>query len=66
MAMARRQKRADRSRAVTANGHNMIYQQLKNVLVEAGLEEVDASGKLFDPNLHEAFPAGDQRCAEGQ
>ena len=32
----------------------MIHQQLKNVLAEAGLEEVDATGKTFDPNLHEA------------
>ena len=32
----------------------MISQQLKNVLAEAGLEEVDATGKPFDPNLHEA------------
>ena len=35
-------------------GINMIYQQLKNALGEAGLEEVDAAGKVFDPNLHEA------------
>ena len=35
-------------------GINMIYQQLKNTLGEAGLEEVDAAGKAFDPNLHEA------------
>jgi molecular chaperone GrpE len=35
-------------------GINMIYQQLKNTLSEAGLEEVDAAGKAFDPNLHEA------------
>src|ERR1041385_3246547 len=35
-------------------GVNMIHQQLKNLLTEAGLEEVDASGKAFDPNLHEA------------
>src|SRR5262249_4360070 len=32
-------------------GVNMIHQQLKNVLTDAGLEEVDASGKSFDPNL---------------
>jgi molecular chaperone GrpE len=32
----------------------MIYQQLKNAASEAGLEEVDAAGKIFDPNLHEA------------
>jgi molecular chaperone GrpE len=35
-------------------GVNMIYQQLKNSLSEAGLEEVDATGKPFDPNVHEA------------
>jgi molecular chaperone GrpE len=32
----------------------MIQQQLKNVLVESGVEEVDATGKPFDPNFHEA------------
>jgi len=32
----------------------MIFQQLKKVLTESGLEEVDASGQTFDPNLHEA------------
>jgi molecular chaperone GrpE len=35
-------------------GIDLIYNQLKNVLTEAGLEEVDAAGKPFDPNLHEA------------
>ncbi|MEY2429982.1 MAG: molecular chaperone GrpE [Verrucomicrobiota bacterium] len=35
-------------------GINMIYQQLKRALTEIGLEEVDATGKPFDPNLHEA------------
>lgn len=35
-------------------GVNMILQQLKTALTEAGLEEVDASGKVFDPNIHEA------------
>ncbi len=35
-------------------GINMIHQQLKNAVGEAGLEEVDAAGKPFDPNLHEA------------
>jgi molecular chaperone GrpE len=36
-------------------GINMVYQQLKSALTEAGLEEVDATGKPFDPNLHEAI-----------
>jgi len=35
-------------------GVSMIAGQLKNVLAEAGLEEIDAAGKKFDPNLHEA------------
>jgi molecular chaperone GrpE len=32
----------------------MISNQLKSVLAEAGLEEIDSTGKQFDPNLHEA------------
>jgi molecular chaperone GrpE len=32
----------------------MISSQLKNALAESGLEEIDAGGKPFDPNLHEA------------
>src|SRR3954462_15621372 len=36
-------------------GISMIYQQLKNVLTEAGLEEIDASNKPSDPNWHEAL-----------
>jgi molecular chaperone GrpE len=35
-------------------GVAMIQQQLKNVLLESGLEEIDSAGKLFDPALHEA------------
>jgi molecular chaperone GrpE len=33
----------------------MICQQFRGVLAEAGLEEIDALGKPFDPNLHEAL-----------
>ncbi len=36
-------------------GLNLVQQQFKTVLTEAGLEEVDASGKVFDPNFHEAI-----------
>ena len=35
-------------------GVSMIYQQFRNTPVESGLEEVDATGKAFDPNMHEA------------
>ena len=36
------------------SGIAMIQQQLKSALLETGLEEIDATGKLFDPALHEA------------
>src|SRR5436309_8224996 len=32
-------------------GINMVHQQLKSALASAGLEEIDASGKPFDPNF---------------
>ena len=35
-------------------GFNMIYSQFKSALADAGLEEIDALNKPFDPNLHEA------------
>jgi len=35
-------------------GVNMIAQQLRSALLEAGLEEIDAAGKVFDPHFHEA------------
>jgi molecular chaperone GrpE len=31
-----------------------IQQQLKSALADAGVEEIDATGKPFDPTLHEA------------
>ena len=36
-------------------GVNMILQQLKGVLKDAGLEEIDANGQKFDPKVHEAL-----------
>jgi molecular chaperone GrpE len=36
-------------------GVALVLQQLKTALGEAGLEEVNAMGKAFDPNLHEAL-----------
>ena len=48
-------------------GIAMIYQQLRNTLTEAGLEEIDASGKPFDPNFHEAVSQQESADApEGQ
>jgi molecular chaperone GrpE len=45
----------------------MISNQLKSVLAEAGLEEIDASGQPFDPTLHEAVSQQESADApEGQ
>lgn len=40
--------------AALQDGIAMIQQQLKSILTETGLEEVDANGQVFDPMLHEA------------
>jgi len=48
-------------------GVSMIQQQLKATMLEAGLEEVDAAGKPFDPNLHAAISQQETADApEGQ
>jgi len=48
-------------------GINMIYQQFKQALIDSGLEEIDATGKHFDPNLHEAVSQRDEAdVPEGQ
>ena len=54
MAQAASQTGAPDSLKSLQEGIAMIYQQLRNALTEAGLEELDASGKPFDPNFHEA------------
>jgi molecular chaperone GrpE len=55
MALAATQSARPEDGQSLQSGVNMISQQLKNVLMEAGLEELDALGKPFDPNLHEAL-----------
>lgn len=48
-------------------GVMMISQQLKSILAESGLEEIDATGQKFDPNLHEAISEEESaEIAEGQ
>jgi molecular chaperone GrpE len=41
------------------SGVQMIQQQLRSALTDAGLEEIDAAGKAFDPNFHEAVSEQD-------
>lgn len=37
-----------------AEGMKMIYKQLMNSLADAGVKEIEAEGKEFDPNIHNA------------
>ena len=54
MALAAAQAVTDGKNASLQSGVTMIQSQLKSILVESGLEEIDAAGKPFDPNFHEA------------
>jgi molecular chaperone GrpE len=60
MALAAGQNQAAAGQNQAAAGQSlqtgvaMIHQQLRNLLLETGVEEVDATGKAFDPNWHEA------------
>jgi molecular chaperone GrpE len=55
MALAAAQNAKDGKNDSLQAGVVMIQQQLKNALAETGLEEIDAAGKPFDPNFHEAI-----------
>jgi molecular chaperone GrpE len=54
MALAAAQAAKEAKNDSLQSGVAMIQSQLKSVLTESGLEEVDATGKPFDPNFHEA------------
>jgi molecular chaperone GrpE len=54
MAQAAAQNTQGDKLAALQGGIAMIQQQLKGILTETGLEDVDASGQAFNPTLHEA------------
>ena len=54
MALAASQNKQPDSAQSLITGIGMVHQQLKSAMADAGLEEIDATGKPFDPNLHEA------------
>jgi molecular chaperone GrpE len=67
MALAAAQNNATADLKSVRDGVAMIHSQLKSTLTDAGLEEVDATGKPFDPNLHEAVSQQESdTVAEGQ
>lgn len=62
MALAATQNNSTENIKSHTDGVAMIHTQLKTALAEAGLEEIDATGKPFDPNFHEAL--SEQESAE--
>ena len=36
-------------------GMNLVLKQIKDLLMDSGLQPIDAVGQKFDPNLHEAI-----------
>jgi molecular chaperone GrpE len=54
MALAAAQNAQGDKLASLQAGIAMVQQQLKAILAETGLEELDATGKPFDPLFHEA------------
>ena len=44
----------DAANSEYAKGVQLIYRQLKDVLEKRGLRAIEAEGKKFDPNFHEA------------
>ena len=45
-------------------GVKMIHSQLKSFLSDSGLQEIDAMGSKFDPNIHEALSQEDSEEME--
>ena len=67
MAMAATGQHDHPSAKSLQTGVTMIHQQLRALLAETGLEEIDATGKTFDPNWHEAVSQQESaEIAEGQ
>ncbi|HEY9175437.1 MAG TPA: nucleotide exchange factor GrpE [Verrucomicrobiae bacterium] len=66
-ALSAAQKAEDPAAVALAQGVGLVQQQFKAALAEAGLEEVDATGQVFDPNWHEAISQQDSAdVPEGQ
>ena len=67
MALAAAQNTQGEATQSLQTGINMIYQQFRQALADSGLEEIDATGKPFDPNFHEAVSQREEsNVPEGQ
>ena len=47
------------------SGMSLVLKQLKDFLVDHGLQPIEAVGQKFDPNLHEAIAHEASRAPEG-
>ena len=47
--------RAEGEKSPVFSGMSMVLKQLMDFLTDNGLQPIDATGKKFDPNLHEAI-----------
>jgi molecular chaperone GrpE len=47
--------RSDGEQSPVFSGMSMVLKQLMDFLTDQGLQPIDATGKKFDPNLHEAI-----------
>ncbi|HZR77572.1 MAG TPA: nucleotide exchange factor GrpE [Chthoniobacterales bacterium] len=47
--------RAEGEHSPIYSGMSLILKQLQDLLVDSGLQAIEAVGKKFDPNLHEAI-----------
>jgi len=47
------------------SGMTLVLKQLRDFLAENGLQAIEAEGKQFDPNLHEAIAHEPSRFSEG-
>lgn len=50
--------------SVITEGMNKIYKQLKGVLEKNGVEEIEAIGQEFDPNIHNAVMSEESKDYE--
>ncbi len=46
--------RAESEKSMIFMGMNMVNRQLQDFLRDSGVQEIEAQGKTFDPNLHDA------------
>lgn len=49
-----------------AKGVELIYQRLSDILRKMGIEPIEAAGKPFDPNLHQAVDRVETREVDDQ